>query len=58
MPKTQVRSAIERDLTAIQAIYPHEVLHGLATFEEVPPTLAEMTDRWRATVGEPDSHFW
>jgi len=33
----------------IQAIYAHHVLHGLATFEEVPPALAEMSER-RASV--------
>ena len=34
---------------AIQAIYAHHVLHGLATFEEVPPDAAEMAAR-RAEV--------
>ncbi len=33
----------------IQSIYAHHVLHGLATFEEVPPSVAEMAER-RATV--------
>lgn len=33
----------------IQAIYAHHVLHGLATFEEVPPPVAEMAAR-RASV--------
>ena len=36
-------------MAAIQAIYAHHVLHGLATFEEVPPSLPEMTER-RAAV--------
>lgn len=50
-PGTQVvvRDAIEQDMPAIQAIYAHEVLHGLATFEEVPPTIDVMLAR-RASV--------
>src|SRR5688572_32496687 len=44
-----VRDAAETDMTAIQAIYAHHVLHGLATFEEVPPSVADMTER-RAAV--------
>jgi L-amino acid N-acyltransferase YncA len=37
-PAVLVRDATEQDMAAIQAIYAREVLHGLATFEEVPPT--------------------
>ena len=44
-----VRDATEADMTAIQAIYAAEVLHGLATFEETPPGVEEMTAR-RAAV--------
>ena len=44
-----VRDAAETDMPAIQAIYAHHVLHGLATFEEVPPSVLEMTGR-RAAV--------
>src|SRR5688500_7566086 len=44
-----VRDAAAADMTAIQAIYAHHVLHGLATFEEVPPSVADMTER-RAAV--------
>ncbi len=36
-------------MPAIQAIYAHHVLHGLATFEEVPPSVDEMIAR-RAAV--------
>ncbi len=32
-----VRDATEPDLGAIHSIYAHHVLHGLATFEEIPP---------------------
>ncbi len=44
-----VRDATEADMPAVQAIYAHHVLHGLATFEEVPPTTAELLTR-RASV--------
>ncbi len=43
-----IREAGEDDLPAIQAIYAHHVLHGLGSFEEVPPDLAEMRRRWSA----------
>lgn len=46
---SRVREAAEADLPAIQSIYAHHVLHGLASFEETPPTLEEMTAR-RASV--------
>lgn len=42
-----VRDAVETDLAAIQAIYAHHVLHGLASFETVPPDLQEMARRRR-----------
>lgn len=41
--------ALPEDMTAIQAIYAHHVLTGLASFEETPPDLAEMLTR-RAAV--------
>ena len=44
----EVRSAAQGDLAAIQAIYAHHVLHGLASFEEVPPDLQEMRRRHQA----------
>jgi phosphinothricin acetyltransferase len=40
-----VRDAIDADLPAIQAIYGHFVLTGLASFELVPPDAAEMARR-------------
>jgi phosphinothricin acetyltransferase len=43
-----VGDAGEDDLPAIQAIYAHHVLHGLGSFEETPPDLAEMRRRWSA----------
>jgi L-amino acid N-acyltransferase YncA len=44
-----VRDADEADMTAVQRIYAHHVLHGLATFEEVPPSVQELVAR-RASV--------
>ena len=40
-----IRASEERDLFAITGIYAHHVLHGLATFELVPPDAAEMARR-------------
>jgi L-amino acid N-acyltransferase YncA len=44
-----VRDAREEDMDAVQAIYAHHVLHGVASFEEEPPSLSEMHRR-RADV--------
>lgn len=41
----QVRDAADADLPAIQFIYAHHVLHGLASFEEVPPGVDELRTR-------------
>jgi phosphinothricin acetyltransferase len=41
-----VRPAVARDISAIHSIYTHHVLHGLASFEEVPPTVEEMRRRF------------
>jgi phosphinothricin acetyltransferase len=41
----QVRPAGPQDLPAIQAIYAHHVLTGLASFEEVAPAVEEMRRR-------------
>ena len=46
-----VRDARDQDMAAIQAIYAYEVLHGSASFEEVPPTTDAMLAR-RAAVLE------
>jgi phosphinothricin acetyltransferase len=45
-----VRDAREADMAAIQAIYAHHVLHGLATFEEVPPSAGELAARRAAVI--------
>jgi phosphinothricin acetyltransferase len=44
-PSILVRDARPEDMPVLQAIYAHHVLHSVATFEEVPPDLAEMHRR-------------
>ena len=38
------------DLEDVQAIYAHHVLYGTGTFEEIPPSLEEMTARFQAVM--------
>lgn len=45
-----LRDASEADMAAVLDIYTHHVLHGLATFEEEPPSLGEMKLRRNAAV--------
>jgi len=45
-----VRRAIAFDLPEIQAIYAHHVLYGTGTFEEVPPSVEEITRRFDAAA--------
>jgi phosphinothricin acetyltransferase len=47
-----IRPATPEDVPAIAAIYGHHVLHGLGTFEEVPPTEADMAARMAAVQGK------
>jgi phosphinothricin acetyltransferase len=46
---TLIRDICERDLDAVARIYAHHVQHGLASFEEVAPTIEELRSR-RAAV--------
>jgi phosphinothricin acetyltransferase len=48
----RVRDATEPDMAVVQAIYAHYVLHGLATFEEIPPTVEEMLSRRAAVLAK------
>lgn len=43
----RVRAAGPEDAGAIAGIYAHHVLHGVGTFEEEPPGVAEIADRMR-----------
>lgn len=47
-----VREAVAADLPAIQVLYAHHVRHGLASFENDPPDLAEITARWHNVVAK------
>jgi phosphinothricin acetyltransferase len=40
-----VRPSVPTDVAAICNIYAHHVLHGLASFEEIPPDAAELASR-------------
>jgi phosphinothricin acetyltransferase len=44
-----IRPSRDDDLAAITEIYGHHVLHGIASFEEVPPSRDELTAR-RAAI--------
>lgn len=45
-----IRDASETDMTGVQRIYAHHVLHGLASFEEVPPTVHDLMTRRVAVI--------
>jgi L-amino acid N-acyltransferase YncA len=45
-----IRPSREGDLAAITAIYGYHVLHGVASFEEIPPELEELARRRRDIV--------
>jgi phosphinothricin acetyltransferase len=51
MSQVIVRASTEADVARCAEIYAHHVLHGTASFEVVPPDLAEMKKR-RASVLE------
>jgi phosphinothricin acetyltransferase len=44
--RVEVRAATSADLPAILEIYAHHVRHGLASFEEVPPSSDELRRRF------------
>src|SRR5258707_7684449 len=46
MPPPELTPAAAADLPAITEIYEHAVRYGTATFELIPPDLAEMTRRF------------
>jgi L-amino acid N-acyltransferase YncA len=49
-PSLTVRDADDSDMQAVQRIYAFYVLHGLATFEEVPPTVEDLLSRRKAIL--------
>ena len=50
MSTPEIRPATEADLSIVTEIYEHAVRYGTATFELIPPDLAEMTRRHRTLV--------
>ena len=46
----RIRPALTSDAAALAAIYGHHVAHGFGTFEEVPPTPADMAERLEAVI--------
>jgi L-amino acid N-acyltransferase YncA len=50
MTSLEIRPATVADLPTITRIYEHAVRHGTATFELIPPDLAEMTRRFDALM--------
>lgn len=46
-----IRDATDADLPAIQAIYAHHVLTGVASFEEVPPSVDDLRARLASVRG-------
>jgi L-amino acid N-acyltransferase YncA len=46
-----IRDATDADIPEIQAIYAHHVLTGAGTFEEEPPSVEEMTERFAEVTG-------
>jgi len=50
-PAPVIRPSRDDDIGAIAAIYGHHVLHGIASFEEEPPSVEEMARRRGEIVG-------
>jgi L-amino acid N-acyltransferase YncA len=46
----QIRAGAVTDMDEVQALYAHHVRTGLGTFEELPPSVAEMRRRFAALV--------
>jgi L-amino acid N-acyltransferase YncA len=47
-----IRDATEADIPEIQSIYAHHVLTGTGTFEEQPPSVEEMLERYGKIVDQ------
>src|SRR5690606_13080606 len=51
MSEITIRGATPADAAAVGEIFGHHVIHGVATFETVPPDEAEMTARIERVLG-------
>ena len=47
----QIRAATAADVPEIQAIYAHHVLTGTGTFDEEPPSIEEMSEKFHNVIG-------
>ncbi|HEY0183019.1 MAG TPA: GNAT family N-acetyltransferase [Rhodopila sp.] len=45
-----IRDATEGDMPEVQAIYAHHVLHGTGTFEEEPPSVEDIVERFHKVI--------
>jgi phosphinothricin acetyltransferase len=52
-----LRPTEERDLSAVTVIYDEAVRNGVASYELEPPSLEEMTRRWRDLVARDYPHL-
>jgi L-amino acid N-acyltransferase YncA len=52
MSAVTIRDARDADVAPIRDIYAHHVLNGLASFEEVPPSIEEMLRRRQDILGK------
>jgi L-amino acid N-acyltransferase YncA len=52
LPIFTLRPACEADMDGVQRIYGDHVTHGLASFEEAPPTVDEMRTRFRTLTNQ------
>ncbi len=50
--KIVIRDGEDTDISVVQRIYAHHVLHGLASFEEQPPSVAELSRRRAEVIGK------
>jgi L-amino acid N-acyltransferase YncA len=50
--RVEIRPATAADLGAVQSIYAHHVLKGLASFEEVPPPRDEIERRYGGVTAQ------
>lgn len=51
-PPLTLRPATDADMTSVQRIYGEHVAHGLASFEETPPGIEEMRNRFRSLTSQ------
>jgi L-amino acid N-acyltransferase YncA len=57
MSSLEIRASCASDLPAVTEIYQHAVLYGTATFELIPPDLAEMTRRFGLMMDDGFPHL-